>query len=77
MNMQDLFSVLEEDEENCDESRSYGAGRKLSNDLSPISNNCFEDPVNTQLVFFYISELENQNFNVKEPSYHLQSESKV
>lgn len=46
--MNSLDWVLEEDEENLDESRSF-----VSHGLSPISNSGSSETTNTQLVFLY------------------------
>ena len=75
MNIQGLYSVLEEDEEHCDESGSHELNRKLSNELSPISIS-WEDQVNTQLVFLHLWNYCSK-INGKETNYHLQSESKI
>jgi len=75
INMQGLYSVLEEEEENYDETKSHSAQNKLSNDFSSINWSLDGEVVSTQLVFFYITEFEE--LDVKETSYHLQSESKI
>jgi hypothetical protein len=75
MNLQ-LYSVLEEDEENWDESRSHSAKQKISSEFSSINNSSEGDIISTQLVFFYITE-PDENSNVKKGHSFLQSESKI
>ncbi|CAI2359903.1 unnamed protein product [Moneuplotes crassus] len=74
--MQDLYSVKEEDEENCDESRTYSAKNKRSSEFSSITSSLEFSQNNSQLVFFYFTESEEEP-NGNPPNLNLHMESKI